>query len=94
MVNARFVKPLDRDLILPLVQNIGLVITVEENVVQGGFGSAILELINDNGVVNVGVKRLGIDDAFVEHGPQRALRNKYHVDAAAIIETARTMMEA
>lgn len=93
VVNARFVKPLDRDLILPLAQNIGRVITVEENVVQGGFGSAILELLNDNGICNVEVKRLGIDDVFVEHGPQRALRSKYHVDAAAIVETAREMME-
>jgi len=93
VVNARFVKPLDRDLILPLVQDIGRVITVEENVVQGGFGSAILELLNDNGVGNVEVKRLGIDDAFVEHGPPRALRSKYHVDAAAIVETAREMMK-
>jgi 1-deoxy-D-xylulose-5-phosphate synthase len=93
VVNARFVKPLDRDLILPLAQNIGRVITVEENVIQGGFGSAILELLNDNGICNVEVKRLGIDDVFVEHGPQRALRSKYHVDAAAIVENARAMME-
>jgi len=93
VVNARFVKPLDRDLILPLVRDIGRVITVEENVVQGGFGSAILELLNDNGVCNVDVRRLGIDDAFVEHGPQRALRSRYQVDAAAIVETARAMKE-
>ena len=93
VVNARFIKPLDRDQILPLVQDIGRVITIEENVVQGGFGSAILELLNDNGIFNVEVKRLGIDDAFVEHGAPRALRNKYHVDAAAIVETVRAMME-
>ena len=93
VVNTRFVKPLDRELILPLAQNIGRVITVEENVVQGGFGSAILELLNDSGICNVEVKRLGIDDAFVEHGPQRELRSKYHVDAAAIVEIARAMME-
>jgi len=93
VVNARFVKPLDRDLILPLVRDIGRVITVEENVVQGGFGSAILELLNDNGVGNVEVRRLGIDDAFIEHGPQRALRSRYQMDAAAIVETARAMIE-
>ncbi|BBO73563.1 1-deoxy-D-xylulose-5-phosphate synthase 1 [Desulfosarcina widdelii] len=93
VVNARFVKPLDRDLILPLARSIGRVITVEENAVQGGFGSAILELLNDNGICNVKVKRLGIDDVFVEHGPQRALRSKYRMDAAAIVENAREMME-
>lgn len=93
VVNVRFVKPLDRGLILPLVRDIGRVITAEENAVQGGFGSAILELLNDNGVGNVLVKRLGIGDDFVEHGPQRALRNKYRVDAAAIVESAREMMD-
>ena len=93
VVNARFVKPLDRDLIIPLARRIGRVVTVEENVVQGGFGSAILELLNDNGVIDVTVRRLGIGDTFVEHGAQRALRNQQGVDGAAIIETACHLMK-
>jgi 1-deoxy-D-xylulose-5-phosphate synthase len=88
VVNARFAKPLDRELVLPLAKDIGRVLTVEENTVQGGFGSAILELINDNNVNNVMVRRLGIKDTFVEHGPQNKLRSQHRVDAGAIIEAA------
>ncbi len=94
VVNARFVKPLDEDLILPLAESIGRVITVEENILQGGFGSAILEMLNDYGINDVRIKRLGIDDRFVEHGPQNVLRANYQLDAAAIVSTALEMMEA
>lgn len=92
VVNARFIKPLDQDLILPLARDIRRIITVEENNVQGGFGSAILELLSDHGIQDTTVNRLGIKDRFVEHGPQEALRNKYQLDAAAIIEAARAML--
>ena len=92
VVNARFIKPLDRDLIVPLARRIDCIITVEENVIQGGFGSAILELLNDNDVHNVPVRRLGIGDTFVEHGTQRALRNQQGVDGAAIVATACRMI--
>ena len=92
VVNARFIKPLDLDLILPLARRIGRIITVEENVIQGGFGSAILESLNDNEIVNVSVRRLGIGDSFIEHGTQRALRRQHGVDGAAIIEAARGML--
>ncbi len=88
VVNARFIKPLDQELIIPLARNIRQIITVEENTVHGGFGSAILELLSDHGVKDVTVKRLGISDLFVEHGPQDALRSKYLVDASAIIRAA------
>lgn len=88
VVNARFVKPLDKNLILPLMQSIGTVLTIEENVLQGGFGSAILELASDAGITGITVRRLGIDDQFVEHGPQSLLRKKYHIDAAAIVQAA------
>lgn len=91
VVNARFIKPLDRDLIIPLAQRVRHVITIEENIVQGGFGSAILELLSDHGIHDTIVRRMGIDDQFVEHGPQDLLRSKYRVDAAAIIDTAMEM---
>ncbi len=88
VVNARFIKPLDDQLILPLARRIGKIVTVEENTIQGGFGSAVLELLSDHGIGDVIVKRLGIDDHFVEHGPQAMLRSIYEVDAAAIVKTA------
>jgi len=92
VVNARFIKPLDQDLILPLARSIRRIVTVEENSLQGGFGSAILELFSDHGIRDVSVKRLGVEDRFVEHGPQESLRNKYRIDASAIIEAARAMV--
>ena len=66
VVNARFVKPLDTDLILPLAQRIGKVVTLEEGCVMGGFGSAVAEALLDNDVV-VPVKRFGVPDILVDH---------------------------
>jgi 1-deoxy-D-xylulose-5-phosphate synthase len=88
VVNVRFVKPLDETLILGLAAQHGRVLTVEENVVAGGFGSAILELLADRELFGVQVKRLGIPDIFVEHGTQGVLRKKYELDAAGILKHA------
>ena len=88
VVNARFVKPLDENLILTLAAKHGRVLTVEENVLAGGFGSAVLELLADRGLTGVSVKRLGIPDIFVEHGAPDILRQKYGLDAAGILQAA------
>ncbi len=93
VVNARFIKPLDHEMIIPLARNIHRIITIEENTIQGGFGSAVLELLSDHEVNDAIVKRMGINDHFVEHGPQDALRCKYQVDASAIINTALSMIK-
>ena len=93
VVNARFVKPLDESLILSLAARHGRVLTVEENVMAGGFGSAVLELLADRGLFGVTVKRLGIPDCFVEHGTQDILRQKYGLDAAGIVKSALTILE-
>src|SRR6056297_689384 len=85
VVNARFVKPLDADLILDLAEKIKNVVTIEEHVLAGGFGSAILELICDNGLSGCRVKRVGINDVFVEHGSQNELRKDYGIDASAVV---------
>lgn len=66
VVNARFVKPLDTELILPLARRIGRVVTMEEGCVMGGFGSAVLETLMDNEVM-VPVKRFGVPDKLVDH---------------------------
>ena len=84
VVNSRFVKPLDRELIASLARKIPCVVTVEENVIQGGFGSAVLECLSDEGIAGNRILRLGIGDAFVEHGSQKILRAKYGLDAAGI----------
>jgi 1-deoxy-D-xylulose-5-phosphate synthase len=94
VVNCRFVKPLDVDLICRLAGQIPRVITVEENVLQGGFGSAVLESLNEKGVTGIQVERIGIPDTFIEHGPQQKLRSLYGIDAAAIVKAATRLMNA
>ncbi|ACH38277.1 1-deoxy-D-xylulose-5-phosphate synthase [Citrifermentans bemidjiense Bem] len=90
VMNVRFVKPLDRDLILSLAATRFLV-TAEENVLQGGFGTSILELLEECGVTGVRVIRLGYPDSFVEQGEQAELKAAYGLDAAGI---ARSIREA
>ena len=84
VVDCRFVKPLDAGLAVELARRIPRVVTIEENVRQGGFGSAVLEAFNDAGLDSVAVERIGLPDAFVEHGSQSLLRCKYGLNAAAI----------
>jgi 1-deoxy-D-xylulose-5-phosphate synthase len=84
VVNVRFVKPLDEALLLRLADRTSRFVTVEENVLAGGFGSAVLEYLNEKGRTDLRVKRLGIDDVFVEHGSQRTLRNACGIDAEGI----------
>jgi len=92
VVNCRFVKPLDVDLICSLARNIPRVITVEENVRQGGFGSAVLEILSDENITGIRVVRIGVADTFVEHGPQQLLRSLYGIDASAIVAAAQRLM--
>jgi 1-deoxy-D-xylulose-5-phosphate synthase len=66
VINARFVKPLDTELILPLAKQIGRVVTLEEGCLMGGFGSAVAEALMDADIL-VPVKRLGVPDILVDH---------------------------
>ena len=93
VVNVRFVKPLDQTLLLNLAARHGRVLTVEENVILGGFGSAVLELFADHGLYGIPVKRLAIPDTFVEHGTPKILRHKYGLDAEGILTSALTILE-
>ncbi|MBW1739543.1 MAG: 1-deoxy-D-xylulose-5-phosphate synthase [Deltaproteobacteria bacterium] len=92
VINSRFVKPLDAELITRFAKEIPYILTVEENVLHGGFGSAVLECLADAGVTARRVVRLGIPDAFVEHGSQEILRSKYGVDAPAIVKAVKDMV--
>ncbi len=93
VVNARFVKPLDTELILSVARQTGMIMTVEENALQGGFGSAVLELLYDNNLQNVKVRRLGLPDHFVEQGSQAQLRKDVGIDAEGIIASATEFMK-
>ncbi|MGQ9546900.1 MAG: 1-deoxy-D-xylulose-5-phosphate synthase [Dehalococcoidia bacterium] len=80
VINARFARPLDAELILNTARRVKRLVIAEENVLSGGFGSAVLSLLEKAGVSDVKVKRLGIPDEFVTHGRQDLLRSLYHLD--------------
>lgn len=93
VINARFVKPIDSELILNIASSFKKIITIEENVLQGGFGSAVLELLAEQGITTAQVKRLGIPDEFVQHATQAQVRRKYGIDEEGIIRAIRQMLE-
>ena len=92
VVNCRFVKPLDAGLIISLARNIPNIVTIEENVLQGGFGSAVSELLSDTGIQNYRLKRIGIPDEFVPHGTPDQLRSDYGINAAGIEAAVRRLL--
>ncbi|MEK6591063.1 MAG: 1-deoxy-D-xylulose-5-phosphate synthase [Nitrospinota bacterium] len=87
VVNMRFVKPIDRNMIIESCQKTGALITVEENVLQGGFGSAVLEVLEEEGMNTIHMKRIGIPDRFIEHGSQSIIREKYQLTPSGIAAT-------
>jgi 1-deoxy-D-xylulose-5-phosphate synthase len=92
VINARFLKPLDEELVCFWAGKTGRVLTVEENALQGGFGSAVLELLQQKQLCSVAVRRLGIPDLFVEHGPQSLLRRIWGIDEEGILDAMRSMV--
>jgi len=87
VVNARFVKPLDKDLLRDVLTRVPNIITVEDHVIAGGFGAAILEFLAEEGISNVRVRRLGVPDRFIPHGTQDELRKLCGFDREAITQT-------
>lgn len=92
VVNTRFIKPMDRDLLSSLGENTSHILTVEENVLNGGFGSAVLECLNEIGLSGIRVKRIGIPDTFVEHGAPDLLRSIYGLDGEKIAKAAEAFL--
>jgi 1-deoxy-D-xylulose-5-phosphate synthase len=88
VVDPVFLKPLDRELLVTEALRTGCVITAEENALRGGFGSAVLELFCDEGVL-VPVRRIGLPDKFIEQGSQTELRERYGLHAGGIADTVR-----
>ncbi len=93
VVNTRFVKPLDADTILSAAVRTGRLVTVEEGVLQGGFGSAVGELLDEHGV-RCPLKRHGIPDRPIEHGTQDELRKELGLDAEGIARFVRKFIAA
>ena len=92
VVNARFVKPLDKDLIVEVAKHVRYVVTVEEGSKMGGFGSAVLEALSDAGVTNVTTKVLGLPDWYIEQGPQDFLRERYGLTAEGIYQSVKELI--
>lgn len=92
VVNARFAKPLDRAMITRLAKKHKCLVTVEEHVLNGGFGSAVLELLEEERVFSVPVRRIGIPDRFIEQGPQRILREQLGLAPESIAQEVRAML--
>ncbi len=92
VVNARFVKPLDKDLIVDLAKRVRYVVTVEEGCKMGGFGSAVLEALSDAGVTDVTTKVLGLPDWYIEQGPQDLLRERYGLTAEGIYQSVKELI--
>jgi 1-deoxy-D-xylulose-5-phosphate synthase len=88
VINARFAKPVDAACIARYGRRCGLLITMEDHVLAGGFGSAVLESLNEQ-EIDVPVVRVGWPDAFIEHGKVECLREKYGLTAAAALLRAR-----
>jgi len=86
--DMRFLKPLDETMLHEIVKKFKQIVTIEDGVIQGGFGSAVLEFFSDNGY-NIQVKRLGIPDAFVEHGTPEELYNMLGLDGEGIAASIR-----
>lgn len=93
VVNARFAKPLDEAVILDCVQRRDLVVTMEEHMLAGGFGSAVLELLNQHGADTSNILRIGIGDTFVSHGKTDLLKQLAGLDADSVVEKIRQWLE-
>jgi 1-deoxy-D-xylulose-5-phosphate synthase len=96
VVDARFVKPLDEELVVRESRRARRVVTVEEGCLPGGFGSAVLETLERHGLVAEGilVRRLGIPDAFITHGDQAAQRAELGIDRDGIARACRELAAA
>jgi len=91
VVNARFAKPLDSELITRIASRIKNFVTVEENTLNGGFGSNVIELLQKSEMSDIQVRNIGIPDEFVEQGNQALLRSQYSLDAKGIAQQVLTL---
>lgn len=92
VINARFAKPLDEELILKYAQKVGKIVTVEENTLIGGFGSAVMECLERNNQTNVKIKRLGAADGYIPFDQPANIKKSYHMSVEDIVVAAQKMV--
>jgi 1-deoxy-D-xylulose-5-phosphate synthase len=90
--DMRFIKPIDEEILHYVFMNFKHVITIEEGVLQGGFGSAVLEFMSDH-QYSAHIKRIGIPDKFIEHGTTEELFREYGLDQQGIYQTVKIFMQ-
>jgi 1-deoxy-D-xylulose-5-phosphate synthase len=93
VINARFIKPLDEELLFEVARKTRWIVTLEENSLMGGFGSAVMEALNSAGILGPRILRLGLPDCFVEQGSRDELLNCLGLDPASIAERVRKFIE-
>ncbi len=93
VVNARFAKPLDNDILLRISDRVKNLVTIEENSVAGGFGSSVLETLSSMGIHDMNVRVMGIPDIFVEQGTQSVLKRLLGLDEDGIFLTASSLIK-
>ncbi|MEI5908131.1 1-deoxy-D-xylulose-5-phosphate synthase [Bacillus spongiae] len=86
VVNARFIKPLDERMLCEILDKNMPILTIEEAVLQGGFGSAVLEFAHNNGAHNHVIERMGIPDVYIEHGSVKELLNEIGLTKEAVVD--------
>lgn len=94
VVNARFIKPLDEGMLNEILSEGLPILTIEEAVLQGGFGSSVLEYIHDKKASHIKVERMGIPDEFIEHGSVDALLEEIGLTKTQVAETLRDLLPA
>ncbi|HIX44556.1 MAG TPA: 1-deoxy-D-xylulose-5-phosphate synthase, partial [Candidatus Kurthia intestinigallinarum] len=93
IVNARFIKPLDEEMLHRLFKEGKAILTIEESMLEGGFGSAVLEFANDHGYNTAQLKRMGIPDEFIEHGSVDLLLRDIHMTKEQVVADLTTLVE-
>jgi 1-deoxy-D-xylulose-5-phosphate synthase len=94
VINARFAKPLDREMVLSAASGHEILVTMEEAYLAGGFGSAVIELLESEGLLgDIKVIRLGVPDEIVSHGNPKDLLAAYNLDADGIVRTVRDALQ-
>ncbi|HEX2964894.1 MAG TPA: transketolase C-terminal domain-containing protein [Syntrophorhabdaceae bacterium] len=92
VINGRFIKPIDCTLLLETASHVKRILTVEENALFGGFGSAVMEALS-NEELYIPVKSVGLPDRFITHGSQARLRNNLGIDSAGIVRAVKEWLK-
>ncbi len=93
VINARFAKPLDEKLILDSLKKTGRGITLEENILAGGFGSAVLEMLEEKNITNILIDRVGAPDGYIDYDSPASIKKQYEMDTESIVKKAKALVK-